>query len=106
MYIMLLTSWSVLFQLGEEYGFNFETECDGEVLLHLYARGGAELMAKSLDGVFSFCLLDTTRGKVFIGRDTFGVRPSFRLRTDDGMMAICSEVKGKLLWVVTIIVHS
>ena len=88
----------LLFQLQKEHGFKLETESDGEVLLHLYAKGGAELMAKSLDGVFSFCLVDINKGKVFVGRDTFGVRPSFRFRTDDGMLAVCSEVKGKLQW--------
>ena len=87
-----------VFQLGEVHGFDFETDSDGEVFIHLYTNGGAELMAKSLDGVFSFCMVDTTKGKVFIGRDTFGVRPSFWLSTDNGMMAVCSEVKGELMW--------
>ena len=86
------------FQLGEEHGFDFETDSEGEVLIHLYTKGGAALMAKSLDGVFSFCLVDITKGKVFIGRDNFGVRPSFRLSTDNGMMAVCSEVKGEFMW--------
>jgi len=80
--------------IEEEFSFNYETACDGEAMLHLYARGGAELMAKNLDGVFSFVLLDTEHKKVFVGRDTFGVRPSFKVRTDDGMLAVCSEAKG------------
>ena len=35
-------------------------------------------MASQLDGVFNFCLLDTKAKKVFIGRDTYGVRPGFK----------------------------
>ncbi len=47
-----------------------------------------------LDGVFAFILLDTANRKVFLGRDTYGVRPLFRLLTDDGFLAVCSEAKG------------
>ena len=35
-------------------------------------------MTSQLDGVFAFCLLDTKAKKVFIGRDTYGVRPGFK----------------------------
>lgn len=51
-------------------------------------------MAENLDGVFTFMLLDTKNKKVFIGRDTYGVRPAFRLLTQDGFLAVCSEAKG------------
>lgn len=51
-------------------------------------------MAENLDGVFAFLLLDTKNKKVFVGRDTYGVRPSFRLLTQDGFLAVCSEAKG------------
>ncbi|XP_010785423.1 asparagine synthetase [glutamine-hydrolyzing]-like, partial [Notothenia coriiceps] len=47
-----------------------------------------------LDGVFAFILLDTEKKKVFVGRDTYGVRPLFKLSTDDGFLALCSEAKG------------
>ncbi|CAH1788717.1 unnamed protein product, partial [Owenia fusiformis] len=67
---------------------------DGESILHLYSKGGIEFAAKHLDGVFAFILLDVKERKVFIGRDTFGVRPCFRLLTDDGFLAACSEAKG------------
>lgn len=29
-----------------------------------------------------------------MGRDTYGVRPLFKLLTDDGFLAVCSEAKG------------
>lgn len=80
--------------LKEQFDFQHQTNVDGEVLLHLYNRFGIQKMAALLDGVFAFILLDTANRKVFIGRDTYGVRPLFKLLTDDGFLALCSEAKG------------
>ncbi|KAG7500807.1 hypothetical protein JOB18_030491 [Solea senegalensis] len=80
--------------LRKQFEFNHQTEVDGEILLHLYDRFGIQKMASLLDGVFAFVLLDTANRKVFLGRDTYGVRPLFRLLTDDGFLAVCSEAKG------------
>lgn len=68
---------------------------DGEILLHLYDRFGPQKMASLLDGVFAFVLLDTANGKVCVGRDTYGVRPLFKLLTPDGFLGLCSEAKGE-----------
>ncbi|XP_043255961.1 asparagine synthetase [glutamine-hydrolyzing] [Colletes gigas] len=81
-------------ELGQEYGFQYSTECDVEVLIHLYAKKGAENVAKVLDGVFAFFLMDIKNKKILIGRDPYGVRPLFRLKSDDGQLAVCSESKG------------
>ncbi|XP_067649534.1 asparagine synthetase [glutamine-hydrolyzing]-like [Haliotis asinina] len=84
--------------VSEEHGFHLSTNCDTEPVIHLYAKYGIDFPA-FLDGVFAFCLLDTTNRKVFIGRDTFGVRPCFKLVTDSGFLAVCSEAKGLFgLW--------
>ncbi|KAJ3609172.1 hypothetical protein NHX12_023696 [Muraenolepis orangiensis] len=80
--------------LQKQFGFDCQTEMDGEVLLHLYERFGVQKMASLLDGVFAFVLLDTANRKVFVGRDTYGVRPLFKLLTDDGLLALSSEAKG------------
>ncbi|CAL8295516.1 unnamed protein product [Merluccius merluccius] len=80
--------------LQKQFGFDCQTQMDGEVLLHLYDRFGIQKMASMLDGVFAFILLDTANRKVFVGRDTYGVRPIFKLLTEDGFLAICSEAKG------------
>lgn len=80
--------------LKKKFEFQYQTNVDGEVLLHLYDRFGIQKMASLLDGVFAFVLLDTANRKVFLGRDTYGVRPLFRLLTDDGFLAVCSEAKG------------
>uniref|UniRef100_A0A3Q1H5K7 Asparagine synthetase [glutamine-hydrolyzing] n=1 Tax=Acanthochromis polyacanthus TaxID=80966 RepID=A0A3Q1H5K7_9TELE len=80
--------------LKKQFGFDFQTKVDGEVLLHLYDRFGIKKMASLLDGVFAFILLDTANRKVYLGRDTYGVRPLFKFLTDDGFLAVCSEAKG------------
>lgn len=80
--------------LEKQFDFEPQTAGDGEVLLHLYDRFGIRKMAALLDGVFAFILLDTQRNKLFVGRDTYGVRPLFKLSTDDGFLALCSEAKG------------
>ncbi|KAI4897610.1 hypothetical protein NFI96_032143 [Prochilodus magdalenae] len=87
--------------LKERFEFDYQTKVDGEILLHLYDRFGIEKMATLLDGVFAFILLDTANRKVFLGRDTYGVRPMFKLLTSDGFLAVCSEAKG-----LTQITHS
>lgn len=53
-------------------------------------------MCENLYGVFAFILLDTKKKTVYVGRDTYGVRPAFKLTTPDGTLAVCSEAKGLL----------
>ncbi|XP_030645403.1 asparagine synthetase [glutamine-hydrolyzing] [Chanos chanos] len=88
-------------RLRKQFDFEHQTRMDGEIMLHLYDRFGIEKMASLLDGVFAFILLDTEKRRVFLGRDTYGVRPMFKLMTDNGFLAVCSEAKG-----LTQITHS
>ncbi|XP_015108849.1 asparagine synthetase [glutamine-hydrolyzing] [Diachasma alloeum] len=81
-------------QLRDRHNYEYATRCDVEVITHLYMNAGVENVASSLDGVFAFCLMDVKENKVVIGRDPYGVRPLFRLRSSEGQLAICSESKG------------
>ncbi|XP_046397887.1 asparagine synthetase [glutamine-hydrolyzing] [Ischnura elegans] len=107
-------------RVEKEFGFDYETRCDVEAVMHLYAHffeenlaNGGEPASKKLkkdgesevsfkecigrlDGVFAFCLIDMKRKKVYLGRDAFGVRPIFRLRggKDNSVLGVCSEAKG------------
>ncbi|CAF0912251.1 unnamed protein product [Rotaria sordida] len=81
-------------QVQKKFGYQFETSCDGEILIHLYNDKGPRFMCEQLYGVFTFVLFDTKERKIFIGRDTFGVRPSFRIYTECGFLAVSSEAKG------------
>lgn len=82
-------------ELGQKYNFDYLTKCDGEALIHLYNKGGIDFMAENLYGVFGFILFDAKEKKVYIGRDSFGVRPVFKsFNSATGTLAICSEAKG------------
>ncbi|XP_067005858.1 asparagine synthetase [glutamine-hydrolyzing] isoform X2 [Anabrus simplex] len=81
-------------RLKEEFGFQYETKCDVECILHLYAAGGIEHCTKNLDGVFAFCLIDTKKRRVYLARDPFGVRPLFRLHSELGVLGAASEAKA------------
>ena len=83
-------------ELQAKYSFDYLTNCDGESLIHLYNRGGIQFMCENLYGVFAFILFDTRKSKVYFGRDTFGVRPIFKLLTAGGTLGLCSEAKGLL----------
>nr|XP_031848547.1 asparagine synthetase [glutamine-hydrolyzing] isoform X1 [Nomia melanderi]XP_031848557.1 asparagine synthetase [glutamine-hydrolyzing] isoform X1 [Nomia melanderi]XP_031848565.1 asparagine synthetase [glutamine-hydrolyzing] isoform X1 [Nomia melanderi]XP_031848574.1 asparagine synthetase [glutamine-hydrolyzing] isoform X1 [Nomia melanderi] len=80
--------------ISEEHGFQYSTNCDVEVIIHLYENNGAQNVTKMLDGVFAFCLLDFKNKRILIGRDPYGVRPLFQLYSTDGQLGICSESKG------------
>lgn len=81
-------------RLQQQFHFAYETKCDVEAIIHLYIKGGIEFCTTHLDGVFSFCLLDMEKHKVYLARDTYGVRPGFKLTNKDGFLAVCSEAKG------------
>ena len=50
---------------------------DCEVIIHLYEKFGIDQTLQLIDGVFAFILIDLTENKIFVARDTYGVRPLF-----------------------------
>lgn len=80
--------------MGQEFDFKYETGSDVECIIPLYHKFGIEKCAQQLDGVFAFCLVDLESQCVYIGRDPYGVRPLFRLVTNDGIVGFASEAKG------------
>lgn len=60
----------------------------------MYAEGGIENVVKNIDGVFAFVLIDSKLKKIHVSRDPYGVRPAFLLKTNNGILGVCSEVKG------------
>jgi hypothetical protein len=68
--------------------FHYDTQCDGEAIIHLYIHGGIEFCAKQLDGEFAFCLVDTLKRRVFLGRDTYGIKPMFKIMALKGFEII------------------
>src|SRR6185436_619841 len=71
--------------LRDQYKFNYRSNSDCEIIVHLYERFGIEKTVELLDGVFAFVLLDKRdplHPLMIAGRDPIGVRPLF-IATDE-----------------------
>jgi len=76
----------------EARGCVFRSNSDTEVLLHLYAEHGAEMVHK-LRGMFAFGIWDARGHTLFIARDPFGIKPLYY--ADDGAtLRFASQVKA------------
>ncbi len=60
----------------ERAGVRFRTECDTEVLLHLYLRDGPAFVER-LRGMFAFALWDRRERRLLLARDRFGIKPLY-----------------------------
>ena len=65
----------------EAKGYRFASSSDTEVLLHLYADRGAE-MVHALRGMYAFAIWDERGQQLFLARDPFGIKPLYY--ADDG----------------------
>lgn len=54
----------------------FKTDCDTEVILHLYEEYGASCL-NYLNGQFAIAIWDTRSHSLFLARDRMGIRPLF-----------------------------
>jgi asparagine synthase (glutamine-hydrolysing) len=52
----------------ERDGFHFNSDCDTEVVLAMYARHGSAML-KRLNGIFAFAIWDSERHELFVARD-------------------------------------
>ena len=60
----------------ERQGVAFSTTSDTEVILHLYARDGADCV-KQLRGMFAFAIWDERTHTAFLARDPLGIKPLY-----------------------------
>lgn len=75
-------------------GYVFKTNCDVEVLLHLYLEYG-QTFTNRLNGQFAFAIFDKNKQSLFLARDQFGICPLFYTLTD-GVFIFGSEIKAIL----------
>jgi asparagine synthase (glutamine-hydrolysing) len=76
-----------------ERGHRFETHCDTETILHLYAEYGRDCV-EHLRGMFAFAIWDGRKRELFLARDRFGVKPLYYVHTQDGSLYFASEIKS------------
>ncbi len=75
-------------------GVRFRTECDTEVLLHLYRRDGPGFVSQ-LRGMFAIALWDRDRRRLLLARDRFGIKPLY-YELSGGRLSFASELKALL----------
>lgn len=76
-------------------GHAFRTDCDVEVVGHLYEEHG-EGFLEQLNGQFAFAVYDRRRRRLLLARDHFGVNPLYYTLTPGGLLIFASEVKAIL----------
>jgi asparagine synthase (glutamine-hydrolysing) len=78
----------------ERQGHVFQSTCDTEVLLHLYAEHGPA-MVNELRGMYAFALWDGVQRGLFLARDPYGIKPLY-LADDGRTLRVASQVKALL----------
>ncbi|HVD86936.1 MAG TPA: asparagine synthase (glutamine-hydrolyzing) [Solirubrobacterales bacterium] len=75
-------------------GHRFATDCDTEVLAHLYEDEG-EGFVERLRGMFAIAIWDRRRERLLLARDRFGIKPLY-YRSAAGGISFASELKAML----------
>jgi len=76
----------------ERAGHRFATHGDTEVLVHLYEQEGPAF-ARRLRGMFALALWDSTRRRLVLARDRYGIKPLYYRADGDGL-EFASELRS------------
>jgi len=78
----------------EKRGHRFATNCDTEVIVHLYEDYGPDCL-NLLNGQFAMAIWDARDRSLLLARDRVGIRPLFYTQRD-GRLIFGSEIKSLL----------
>ncbi|MCH8807934.1 MAG: asparagine synthase (glutamine-hydrolyzing) [Planctomycetes bacterium] len=78
----------------EHEGHQFKSQCDSEVIVHLYESHGEQCFER-LDGMFAIAIWDAARGRLLLARDPLGKKPLVYATFDDRFY-FASEAKAIL----------
>ncbi len=78
----------------ESSGHRFHSNCDTEVVLHMYQQFGPACVQR-LNGMFAIAIWNETTQQLFLARDHFGIKPLYYCAADD-RFAFSSEIKSFL----------
>ena len=79
----------------EARGHKFDTNCDTEVIVHLYDEYGADCV-QHLRGMFAFAIWDYKDRSLFVARDRVGKKPLLYSHQADGSLVFGSEFTALL----------
>ena len=79
----------------EARGHKFDTNCDTEVIVHLYDEYGADCV-QYLRGMFAFAIWDYKDRSLFVARDRVGKKPLLYSHQADGSLVFGSEFTALL----------
>ena len=80
-------------KLEEKISLPRKTKSDTEIILNAYLQFGVESFIE-LDGMFSFCIVDSRVNTAFVVRDYVGELPLWYAIDNDGKLVFASEKKG------------
>ena len=80
--------------LSGEFGYD-DVRSDTDFLFRALIEYGPEKVCPKLHGMYAFIFLDTINDKIFIHRDTFGIKPLYYF-WNNREFAVSSEVNGVL----------
>ncbi len=76
-------------------GHKFKSHSDTETIIHLYEELGDQCVNR-LQGMFSFFLWDSRKGRLLLARDPIGIKPLFYV-FKSGNLYFASEIKSLLI---------
>ena len=80
-------------ELRKNLNILFRGHSDTETLVEHISHFGIEKTLQQLNGMFAFAALDTQEWKLYIARDSFGIKNTYYTEMDDGF-AFASEVRA------------